>query len=312
MKIRLTRSCCCFVQIALVASALAHPTYSPAEAKRAKTDRDINAIGRRVIGYPTGRNNWYSLAKEEELGNQVSAAFEKSVPLMRDSATDSYLDRLLNVIGQNSDAKLPLTIRIIDSDESYAVTLLGGHQYLTRGLLLKLQNEGELAAAIARGGAHTALRSATGELTRANLLNLTNLPSVSAGRGAGGNSTADPAFGNALAGLSFRRQDESAADYFGIQYLYKSGYAPECFISFIEKVWPPSSTTAQAFSPFAPLQDRLNALQKEIREILPPQGGAITDTEDFESFRKHLAGLPPPKPLPKQPILIRSDSQESK
>lgn len=285
MKIRLTRSCCCFVQIALVASALADPTYSPAEAKRAKTDRDINAIGSRVIGYPTGRSNWYSLAKEQYLGTQVSDAFEKSVPLLRDSAADSYLDQLLNVIAKNSDAKLPITIRIIDSDESYAVTLLGGHQYLTRGLLLKLQNEGELAAAIARGVAHTALRSATGELTRANLLNLTNLPPVSVGPGAGGNSTADPAFGIALAGLSFRRQDESAADYFGIQYVYKSGYAPECFISFVQKAWPPSATTpAKAFSRFPPLQERLNVLHREIRELLPSQSGRLPIPRSLSHF----------------------------
>ena len=312
MKIRLTRSCCCFLQIALVIGAVAHPTYSFAEKKSAKADRDINAIGHRVIGYPTGPNNWYSLTKEEELGTRVSAAFEKSVPLLRDSVTESYLDRLLHVIGQNSDAKLPITIRVIDSDESYAVTLLGGHQYLTRGLLLELQNEGELAAAIARGVAHTALRSATGELTRVELINLTSLPPISVGPQGVANSTAGWGLGIPLAVLSFRRKDESSGDYFGIQYLYKSGYAPECFISFVQKVWPPSaSTTSQAFSPFPPLQERLKVLQKEIRRLLPAQSEAITDTADFESFRKHMAGLPPPKPLPKRPILIRSDSQES-
>lgn len=309
MKSFPTKSYCFFLQFALLISALANPTYSSAEKNR-KTDRDIDAIGHRVIGYPTGRSNWYSLAKEEDLGAQVSAAYEKSVPLLRDSVMETYLDRLGNVIARNSDTQLPISIRVIDSDDSYALTLPGGHQYLTRGLLRQLQNEGELAAAIARGVAHTALRSVTGELTRANLLNLASIPEISVGPGGMANSTASSSLGIRLADLDFRRKDESAADYFGIQYLYKSGYAPECFISFIEKVWHPAARNAQAFSPFAPLQDRLNVLQKEIREILPARGGAITDTGAFESFRKHLANLPPPKPLPTQPILIRSDSQE--
>jgi predicted Zn-dependent protease len=299
------------LQIALVTGALAHPAYSSSDKKRAKAYRDINAIGHREIGYPTGIGNWYSLEKEKEIGTQASAVFEKGTPILHDATIESYLDRLTQIIARNSDAQLPVSIRIIDSEDSYALTLAGGHQYITRGLLLQLQNEGELAAAIARGVAHTALRSATGELTRANLIKLATVPPISVGPGGVANSTADSALGVSLTTLQYRRKDESAADYFGVQYLYKSGYAPECFISFIQKAWPPSARpTAKAFSPFLPLPDRLDALQKEIKEILPKQSGAITDTKDFESFRKHLLGLPPAKPSPKQPILIRSDSQE--
>jgi hypothetical protein len=169
-----------------------------------------------------------------------------------------------------------------------------------------VQDECELAAAIARGVAHTALRSATGELTRFNLINLTTAPTISVSVPpifvGVENGTTDTSLGIPLTGLHYRRLDESAADYFGIEYLYKSGYAPECFISFVRKAWPFSGkTTAKAFSPFPPLPERLDALQRDIKEILPKPSGAITDTEEFESFRKHLVDLPPPKPSPKQP-----------
>jgi predicted Zn-dependent protease len=296
------------LQIALVVGALAHLAYSSPDEKKPKAYRDINAIGHRVIGYPVGVGNWYSIDREKEIGTQVSTAFEKSTPFLRDPLTESYLDRLAQAVARNSDAQLPITIRLIDSEDSYALTFLGGHLYLTRGLLLQLQNEGELAAAIARGVAHTALRSATGEATRATLVKTTGFPVI--GQDPPVHST-DPNFADNLVILSFRRKDELAADYFGIQYLYKSGYAPECFISLIQKVWPASATTtARALSSFPPLTKRLDALQKEIDEILPKQTGAITDTEDFEALRQHLLGLPPPKPSPKQPVLIRSGSQE--
>jgi predicted Zn-dependent protease len=114
----------------------------------------------------------------------------------------------------------------------------------------------------------------------------------------GANSASGQDFSVPLTLIKFSRDDESAADYFGVQYLYKSGYAPECFISFVQKVWPPQAhPTAKAFSPFPLFPERLDALRKEISEILPKQNGAVTNTENFLAFREHL--LSPPH-LPKQ------------
>jgi beta-barrel assembly-enhancing protease len=305
-KSTIIKSCCSFLEIALIVGALAHLAYSSSDKKKPKSYRDI---GHRLIGYPTGFSNWYSLDKEKELGTQVSANFEKSTLLLRDSITQSYLDRLGHTIARNSDAQLPITIRVIDSEDSYALTLMGGHQYITRGLLLQLENECELASAIARGVAHTALRSETGEATRANLAKITTVPPIFVGAGGVANSTTDSALNVPLMTLlKFRRDDQSAADYFGVQYLYKSGYDPACFISFVQKAWPPSArTTAKVFSPFPLLPERIGVLQREINEILPKRGRAIKNTEDFVVFRKHLLDLSPPKPSPKQPILLRSN-----
>lgn len=286
----------------------AHPSSN---GKRAKAYRDINAIGHRVIGYPYGPANWYSLDKEKDIGAQFSAAFEKSTPLLRDEITQSYLDRVAQTIRQNSDSQLPTTVRVIDTEESYALTLAGGYQYITRGLLLRLQNEGELAAALARGIAHSALRSATGEATKANLMKAATIPMIGVGHDGLVNST-DPGLTVPLALLTFRRQDESSADYFGIQYLYKSGYAPECFIGFVQKAWPPSGEpTAKAFSPFPPVAERVKTLGREINEILPERSAAITSTADFVAFREHLLSLTPPKPSPKMPTLVRSNPPQA-
>jgi predicted Zn-dependent protease len=301
----------------LVVATAAFPQKSAVPASTSETSqkeerqqkrRDTNAIGHRVIGYPTGPHNWYSIDKEKEIGAQLSAAFERSTALLRDQTTQSYLDRLGQTIAGNSDAQLPITIRVVDSEDSFTLTLAGGYQYISRGLLLQLENEGELAAAIARGVAHTALRSATGEATWANLLQTTTLPSIFSTGFANGAS--DQGLSVPLTILHFRRKDESAADYFGVQYLYKSGYAPECFISFIQKAWPPQARpTAKALSPFPLLSERLEALRREINEILPRRNNAITNTKDFAGFREHLIALAPPKPLPKEPTLLRPEPQ---
>jgi predicted Zn-dependent protease len=126
-----------------------------------------------------------------------------------------------------------------------------------------------------------------------------------------GNTTSDNDSSAPLAFLKFSRNDESAADFFGIQYLYKSGYSPECFITFIQKVWPPAAQpAAYTFSSFPPVAERLKSLRTEINEILPRRSTAVVNTEQFARFREHLLTLlPPSKPLQKKPTLLRPDQQ---
>ena len=286
-------------------------SYSSADKKKAKAYRDINSIGHRVIGYQSGYGNWYSLDMEKQIGSWLSAKYEKSMPLLQDEATQAYLDGLTQAISQNSDTQFSITTRVVDSEDSFAVTLAGGYQYISRGFLLQMGNEGELAAVIARGIAHTSLRSATGLATRSHLMKMMTIPltlgaPVTTGGSASSNDLSLP-----LTLLKFSRDDESAADYLGIQYLYKSGYSPECFVSFIQKVWPFNRPgTSKAFSAFPPLSERLEALRKEIQQILPKQNAGVTNTESFVRFREHLLTLPAPKPVPKNPILLRHDSQK--
>ena len=145
--------------------------------KRSKADRDIAAIGHRQITCTVKCiGNWYSLDQEKTIGGQLSASLEQSTPLFHDPMTAAYLDRLAKTIAQNSDTQMPTTVRVADSEKVYAFTLPGGYQYISRGLLLQVQSEGELASVLARGIAHTALRSATKEATRANLTRVMTIP----------------------------------------------------------------------------------------------------------------------------------------
>ena len=154
------------------------------------------------------------------------------------------------------------------------------------------------------------MRSATGLATRASLMKAMTVPVIFAD-GPIASTTSDKDLSVPLTLLKFSRDDKSAADYFGVQYLYKSGYSPECFSSFIQKVWPPQAQpTAKAFSSFPPMPERLEALRREINEILPKQTTAITNMEKFSAFREHLLTLaPPPKASPKKPTLLRPEPQ---
>jgi beta-barrel assembly-enhancing protease len=266
---------------------------SSSPKKRSKSDRDIGAIGHRKIAYEA--TNWISLENEKKMGEQSSITFEQSNRLLFDPTIADYVERVAHTVAQNSDARIPITIRIIDSEEVDERILPGGYLYLSRGLLLRVGNECELASVLARGIAHSALRSGI------NLLIVARLGSPSANFGR--ELTNGPKFREGTAqrqadALRVKREEEFDADYFGLQYLYKSGYDPECFISYVEKAWSADASTTQvapALSAFPPLPERLEALQKEITDILPKRDGAATNTPEFAGFRGQLTKLSSPK-----------------
>jgi len=89
------------------------------------------------------------------MGKQFSTQIELSLKLLDDRDITEYIAKVGDNIAKNSDLQMPVTFRLIDSDDVEALTLPGGYQYLSRGLLLELQSESELASVLARGIAHS-------------------------------------------------------------------------------------------------------------------------------------------------------------
>jgi len=279
-----------WVAVALTISIEVTPAFGSAHHKCKKPACDINAIGyRKLVIVPSVKR--YPIQNEKELGDKHAAALETRVRLVSDEKVASYVDRVAQHIKQNSDADVPINVRIIRSSDVSAFTLPAGHLYLTTGLILKLQSEGELASVLARGIAHTALHSVMRLKTRANLMEIVNLPNVTPDNmpptaiGVG-----TPLFGL----LKFQRQFELEADYFGIQYVYKSGYDADCFLRAVQAVWQPdpSKSLAKALSPFPPVAERVKPLREEIEDILPKRSEDVISTSEFDGFIERLRNIP--------------------
>jgi predicted Zn-dependent protease len=131
---------------------------------------DVDNIVRSDIVHRKERQFITSPDKERELGAQYFAAFERSAKLIRDPEITTYLSALAQNIERNSDAHMPITIIVVDSNSVNACTSPGGYQYVTRGLIVHTETEGELAAVFAHGVAHTALRFPTRQQVRQALL----------------------------------------------------------------------------------------------------------------------------------------------
>jgi beta-barrel assembly-enhancing protease len=275
--------------------------------KRSRSDRDINAIGHRDIVHGKERQFITSPEKEREVGEQYFVAFERSAKLIRDPEITTYLSALAQNIERNSDAHMPITVIVVDSNTVNACTSPGGYQYVTRGLLVHTETEGELAAVFAHGVAHTALHFPTRQQVRRALLTLVApMPATIAVSTCTSESSLPLASG-------VRQADEFDADYFGVQYLYKSGYDPEYYLRFVQRIWPAgpgSPNVPVAFSQFPPALERLKTLRSEIADILPPRAQSVVSTSAFDEFQAHLHTLPSPPPEPDQPALLRSNTEE--
>ena len=94
--------------------------------------------------------NIYSLQREVELGRQMATEVERQVRMLDDPVVAEYVNRLSQNLVRNSDARVPFTVKVIDSNEVNAFALPGGFLFVNTGLLLRAESEAELAGVLAR------------------------------------------------------------------------------------------------------------------------------------------------------------------
>ena len=256
--------------------------------------KDVNAIGNRKVG-GRGLGDWYSLDSEIRMGKGYAQQVEASSKLIQDPVITEYVNRIGQNLVRNSDAQVPFTIKVIDSDEVNAFALPGGFFYVNSGLILAADEEAELAGVMAHEIAHVAARHATRQMTRAQWINIGTIPLIFVGGGIGYAIQSAAGLALPLTFLSFSRNFESEADYLGLQYMYKTGYDPNAFTQFFEKLQAREKkkpgTLAKAFSTHPPTGDRITKAQEEISQILPARPQYIVTTSEFDEVKARLASL---------------------
>ena len=113
--------------------------------------------------------NFYSLEKEIALGKQLAQEVERQAKIIDDPVIAEYVNRVGQNLVRNSDAKVPFTIKVIDTEEVNAFALPGGFFFVNSGLILKADNEAELAGVMAHEIAHVAARHGTRQATRGEI-----------------------------------------------------------------------------------------------------------------------------------------------
>jgi beta-barrel assembly-enhancing protease len=282
------------------ASAPSHSTAAsvepdPDKVKHEGGKTDVDAVGNRNVGCKTGMGNWFGIEKQIAMGKQYAQQVEASVKLIQDPVVTEYVNRVGQNLVRNSDAQVPFTIKVIDSDDINAFALPGGFFYVNSGLILAADEEAELAGVMAHEIAHVAACHAARENTRGSLMQMATIPLIFVGGGVGYAAYEAAGLAVPLTFMHFSRGFETEADYLGLQYMYKSGYDPQAFISFFEKVQAQEKkkpgTLAKAFSTHPQTPDRIEKSQQEIGHILAARAQYVVSTSEFDDVKSRLAAI---------------------
>ncbi len=249
-------------------------------------------IGKRDIN--KHQVNFYSLDKEMAIGRQLAAEVERSAQFVTDPVVTEYVNRVAQNIVLHSDARVPFTIKVIDSSEVNAFALPGGFLFVNRGLVEAAESEAELAGVIAHEVAHVAARHGVEQASKGELVNWLSIPLIFLGGWGGYIARQAAGLAIPLSFLKFSRGAEKEADRLAAQYMWATGYDPNALITFFEKLQAKNKkkpgTLAKVFSTHPLTDDRI----KEVRALLarfPEKTEYEISSSEFNEVKNRLIAI---------------------
>ncbi len=269
------------------------PQDAPQERKIDKDDADIENIGNRDINDGTFSNwNFTSLEKEIALGRELAAEIERQVRLVDDPVISEYVNRVGQNIVRNSDAQVPFTFKVVEDDSINAFALPGGFVFVNTGILLRADEEAEVAGVLAHEIAHVTARHGTENSTKSQIINIASIPLIFLGGVVGFGIRQAAGLIIPMQYMSFSRGAEEEADYLGIQYAYKTGYDPGAAVTFFEKIQALETakpgTISSLFASHPPTEERIEKTQENIGLVLPERDRYVLTTSEFMDVKERL------------------------
>lgn len=270
-------------------------TETPAPSTSQKplsNDEDPAMIGKRKINSGLFAKLAGGTESEIKQGRQIAAEIDKQVKFVDDPIITEYVNRVGQNIVLHSDAKIPFTIRVVDTDEVNAFALPGGFFYVNRGLIMAADNESEMAGVMAHEIAHVAARHAMENQAKMNALQIgTLLGSIFLGGIPGMIFQNTAGLGLMAAFMKFSRGAEEEADRLGVQYLYAAGYDPGAMATMFEKLSSKNKKKpgfiSRAFSSHPQPPDR-RAASLNLVARFPEREEYVISTSEFQRIKARL------------------------
>jgi hypothetical protein len=270
-------------------------TPQTVEKKALSTNEDPSQIGKRKLNGGTDKFfGWLGGSQEKEIaiGRQLAAEVEQQAKMVDDPVITEYINRVGQNLVLHSDAKIPFTIKVIDSDDVNAFALPGGFFFVNKGLILAADNESELAGVMAHEIAHVAARHAMENQGKMTAINYGLLATIIFGGGIASTVAQNAGgFGQMLGFLKFSRNAENEADSLGVQYLYAAGYDPTGMATMFEKLNAKNKkkpgTVAKIFATHPQSIDRRDASLALVARF-PEREEYVISTSEFDRTKAYL------------------------
>jgi predicted Zn-dependent protease len=226
--------------------------------------------GQRVGAETTAAKLLISSEQENQLGLQVQSELaKKDVKIVDDTEVNRYVQAVSHSVlrfARKDRPDVSWHVYVIDDPKTVnAFATPGGYLYVYTGLLLKADNDAEVAGVMGHEAGHVVLRHSARAMV--DKLGLQTVLGMALGKNP--NQVAAVA-GNLLAGgtmLAHSRGEETEADERGVSYLSQAGYQPSALMTFFEKLkkLEGSQPSILKYLSDHPLtQDRIDHLQQYI------------------------------------------------
>jgi len=190
----------------------------------------------------TGKSQLMMVSEEEEIKldrQQSPFQFSADYGQLQDKPLNDYVRGVgQRLVSRTHRAQMPYSFRGVNATYVNAYAFPGGSIACTRGILLSLENEAELAALLGHELGHVNARHSAQQVSKSKLTNvLVGGVSAVAGAVAGGLGQVAGALGNIGAGAllaSYSRDNEREADALGMEYMVKAGYGPRGMVGLME------------------------------------------------------------------------------
>jgi hypothetical protein len=223
-------------------------------------------------------------------------------PEIENAALKRYVTGLAANIARHSDLRVPLNVTLLNSKEINAFALPGGFLFIQRGLLEAVEDESQLAGVIAHELAHVTARHGHKLMKRATFASIIYQAAqiaalILTGGAAGIGTYYALQYGFYGLGLvlsldllGVSRDSELEADVLGVQYAWNSGYDPDGFIRFFDKM---ATTEGYVnglswFRTHPPFYNRMVHSKREIM-FLPAKSGLVRQSQGFQEMKRELS-----------------------
>ena len=167
---------------------------------------------------------------EIEIGEGVAANLLGAVPLVQDEALQTYVNQLGWWLVQQQSDRTDLTWRfgVLDTDNLNAFAAPGGYVFITKGLLLNMRNEAELAGVLAHEISHVLKRHHLDAIQKSAKTGIVaDLASMAVSNSKyGGLGEKAIGAGTELYARGLDKEDEFEADRMGVVIAARAGYDP--------------------------------------------------------------------------------------
>ncbi len=241
-----------------------------------------------------------SKKNEIKIGRGIAAKLMGAAPPVNDPQLQSYVNKIGKWLAlQTKKPKLPWRFAVLDIDDVNAFAVPGGYVLLTRGLLLIMRDESELAGVLAHEIIHVVERHALKTMRKGEFVNLGGvaLSAIAENKGQSEDFNKIVNVGTEVFNRGLDKKDEFAADYQGVVVAARGGYDPYGLVAILQtlaSINPEDGAVARMFKTHPDPEVRMERLMEFLDDKLEKYANQPNNAERFaQVMRIHVANYTP-------------------